>query len=135
MLWASSWVRAGLSSPRRNWRISAGLALNCSARRAHRVALPGQPRLQIVQMARQDALDHSARDRPFADAERLLEGERQVLLDLQRRPQPARQQVDGTVLDHVAEGDALGRAGGEQPADVGAIWWLAMPSNSKMAER
>ena len=81
--------------------------------------MPGQPWLQLVELARQHGLDHLGRDRLLAaDPETLLERERQVPLDLQRGAQLGRQQLDGFVRDQLARRRVLGGAGPEQPSGV-----------------
>lgn len=52
----------------------------------HVVAIAGQPRLKVVDMARDHSRDDCRGDLFLADLENPLEGERQALLHLQRRP-------------------------------------------------
>ena len=48
------------------------------------IAVPGQPRLKVIELSREDGLDNVGGDGFFAAAEAVLEGQGQVLLDLQR---------------------------------------------------
>ena len=87
----------------------------------HTVAVTGQARFKVVELTRQDALDHLDRDWTVTDPVRLLEREGQVLLDLKRGLQAAGQQVHGRRFDQFADIDALAGAACEEPADVGKL--------------
>jgi hypothetical protein len=63
------------------------------------IAMSGQLRLQVVQAGRQHTIDDLDGDGFLSDQVGLLEGECQVLLNLQGRCQGSRQALDGLVGD------------------------------------
>jgi hypothetical protein len=85
------------------------------------VAVPHELGFQVVNLAGQEGLDYLNGYRLLANAERLFERQKEVLLDLQRCPKFCGQEVDRSVVDQLCRRRFLSGAGLEQPIDVIAL--------------
>lgn len=113
-----------LRAPRRQLPAQEGVHL----RRAHReqlrqvagaLAAAGQGRLQGIEVGGQHPLDHLQGHRPLADPIGRLQGQAEVLLDLQGGGDGRGQALDGRGGEEF--GGAFGGALPEQPVQIGAL--------------
>src|SRR5215218_10819864 len=74
------------------------------------IAVPAQPRLEFVELWREQGLDELCGDRLLTDPPAFLECAGEILLDLQRGPKTLRQKLDAFLGDDVAGADAFGEA-------------------------
>jgi hypothetical protein len=111
-----------LGSPRCELSVQEGANLGGShveqlRKGAGTVAVPGQGRLQSIEVRGQHVVDDLRGDWMCADFVPGLEGQSQVLLDLQRRRERPGQALDGLVGENL--GAIILGALPEQPRDVG----------------
>jgi hypothetical protein len=82
------------------------------------VTVPGEARLKIIALSREDGLDDVGADRFFAAAQAVLEGQGEVLLGLQRSAQPFGEQTDCRVVGDGGD-PGVGVARPDEPCNVG----------------
>src|SRR3954449_6135504 len=82
------------------------------------VTVPAQTRLELVELRGEQGFHELRRDRLLAHPPSLLEGLREVPLDLQRGAETPRQQLDRLLGDDVAGDHTLSQALRQEPVDV-----------------